>query len=166
VIIGGQLHGGQFYGSGLKFQVLNHAHRVVTVNWMTEPNPSGFLRLFIAIAVPPGVRQEIGRAQGQLQQRNSPPGAIRWTKPEQFHITLKFLGDVPVEQAAALEKSTTAVCKTFPALKLSAHGIGFFPNERNPRVIWAGASDAGGQLSELHRQLDEALRWLAPGGTT
>jgi len=128
---------------------------------MTEPNPSGFLRLFIAIPVPPDVREEIGRAQGRLQ-RHSPPGANRWTRPEQFHITLKFLGDVPAEQVDPLEKSTAAVCASFPVLALSARGIGFFPNERNPRVIWAGASDGSGRLSELHRQLDEALRWLAP----
>jgi 2'-5' RNA ligase len=151
----------QFYVSGFKFQVLNHLLRSAKVDQMTEPNLSGFLRLFIAIAVPPEVRQEIGRAQGRLQ-RNAPRGAVRWARPEQFHITLKFLGDVPAEQVAALEKSTADVCADFPALALSAHGIGFFPSPKNPRVIWAGASDGGGRLSELHRQLDEALRWLAP----
>ena len=128
---------------------------------MTEENPSAFLRLFIAIAVPPDVRQEIGRAQGQLR-RNSPPGAIRWTRPDQFHVTLKFLGDVPAEQVAALEKSAAAVCAGCPALRLSARGIGFFPSVRKPRVIWAGADDDCGQLAELHRQMDDALRWLAP----
>ena len=120
-----------------------------------------FLRLFIAIAVPPEVRKEIGRAQGQLQ-RHSPPGVIRWTRPEQFHVTLKFLGDVPAESVPALEKSAAEVCAKFSPLKMSAHGAGFFPNERRPRVIWAGASDEAGQTPELFRQLDEALRWLSP----
>ena len=131
------------------------------MNQMTEPNPPPFLRLFIAIAVPLDVRQEIGRAQGRLQ-RNSPPGAIRWTRPEQFHVTLKFLGDVPSEHTAALEKSVAAVCSASSALRLSADGIGFFPNAHKPRVIWTGARDDSGLLSELHRQIDQALRWLAP----
>jgi 2'-5' RNA ligase len=117
--------------------------------------------LFIAIAVPAEVRQEIGRAQGQLQ-RHAPRDAVGWTRAEQFHVTLKFLGDVPVGQVAALEESTAAVCTNFSCLKLSTCGIGFFPNERKPRVIWVGAKDSDGQLAELHRQLDEALRWLAP----
>jgi 2'-5' RNA ligase len=124
-------------------------------------NPPAFLRLFIALAVPPDVRQEIGRVQSQLQ-RHSPPGAIRWTQPAQFHITLKFLGDVPSEQLAALENSVAAVCAASPALQLAARGVGFFPGERKPRVIWAGAADDSGQLAELHRRMDEALRWLAP----
>jgi RNA 2',3'-cyclic 3'-phosphodiesterase len=161
VIIGGQLHGGQFCGSGLKFQVLNHARRTATVKRMTEPSPPAFLRLFIALAVPPEVREEIGRAQGLLR-RNAPPGAVRWTRPEQFHITLKFLGDVPAEQLDALKKSVAEICAVSRALRLSARGIGFFPSERKPRVIWAGTSDANGQLSELHWRLDEALRCLAP----
>ena len=93
---------------------------------MIEPIPAAFLRLFIAIAVPADVRREIGRTQGRLQ-RNSSPGAVRWTRPEQFHITMKFLGDVPAEQVGALEKAIGAVSARFPALALSAQGIGFFP---------------------------------------
>lgn len=128
---------------------------------MTPEKSSAFLRLFIAITVPPEVREEIARAQGKLK-RNTPPGVVRWTQPDQFHITLKFLGDVPAVQVAALEKSVAPVCTAPPALALSARGIGFFPNAHKPRVIWAGASDAAGQLSELHRRIDEALRWLTP----
>ena len=89
---------------------------------------TAFLRLFIALAVPPEVREEIGRAQGRLQ-RHSPPGAIRWTRPDQFHVTLKFLGDVPAEQVAALEKSVGPICAAFPPLPLSARGMGFFPSD-------------------------------------
>jgi 2'-5' RNA ligase len=107
------------------------------------------------------VRSEIARAQSQLH-RHAPPGAIRWTRPEQFHVTLKFLGDVPADSLDALEKSAATVCAGFPSLQMSAHGIGFFPSERKPRVLWAGADDVNGQLAELHVELDEALRWLAP----
>ena len=130
---------------------------------MPDDNSPAFLRLFIALAVPPDVRQEIGRAQGQLR-RNSPPGAIRWTRPEQFHITLKFLGDVPSAQVEALKTSVSEVCAGCPALRLSAHGIGFFPNEQRPRVIWVGADDDSGQLAELYRRMDEAVRPFAPAG--
>lgn len=123
--------------------------------------PAPFLRLFIALAVPPEVRQEIGRAQARLQ-RHSPPGAVRWTRPDQFHLTLKFLGDVPAEQVAALKKSLAPICAAAPALRLSAQGVGFFPGTHKPRVIWAGARDVQGRLPELHGQIEAALRWLAP----
>ena len=128
---------------------------------MVSGNPSPFLRLFIALAVPPEVREEIGRAQGRLR-RDAPPGAIRWTRPDQFHVTVKFLGDIPSAQLAALESSVSRVCAGCPALRLSARGIGFFPNEQRPRVIWVSANDPDGQLAELRRRLDEAMAPFAP----
>jgi len=130
---------------------------------MSDDNSPAFLRLFIAIAVPPDVQQEIGRIQGQLQ-RSVPPGAIRWTRPDQFHVTLKFLGDVPAAQVAALEKSVSGACAGFPTLHLSADGVGFFPIEQKPRVIWAGTGDQEGQLAELHRRIDQAVEPFAPEG--
>lgn len=122
--------------------------------------PPPFLRLFTAIAIPPDVRNKIERAQGQLR-RNTPPGLIRWTKPEQFHVTLKFLGDVPSDQLPVVNEAVSTVCAGFPPLRLSARGIGFFPGSHKPRVLWAGAADETGKLGELHRRLDEALRPFA-----
>ena len=121
--------------------------------------PSSFLRLFIAIPVPMEVREALGRAQGQLR-RCSPPGSVRWTNPEQFHLTLNFLGDVMPDQAAALRGPTEKIVASFSALTLSAHGTGFFPGEHKPRVIWCGVIDANGQLNELQRELGEAVRPL------
>lgn len=128
---------------------------------VTSDHPAPFLRLFIALAVPPEVRREIARAQGQLR-RHSPPGAIRWTQPDQFHVTLKFLGDVPAAQADALKPAVAKICTGFPALRLAAHGIGFFPNRQTPRVIWVGANGVSGQLAELYRQMAVAMEPFAP----
>jgi len=55
-----------------------------------------------------------------------------------------------------------SICAARPALQLSARGIGFFPGTHQPRVIWVGVRDGLGQLSELHRLIDDGLRWLAP----
>ena len=128
---------------------------------MEIENPAPFLRLFIAMAIPDAVRKEIWRAQSQLQ-RHAPPGAIRWTRPEQFHVTLKFLGDVPLEQIEPVEKSVAAVCGGFAPMQLTAHGIGFFPATYKPRVVWAGAAEATGRLVTLHRQIEAAMRPFAP----
>lgn len=123
---------------------------------------SGFLRLFVAVAVPPAVQQEIARAQSRLR-RLTPPGCIRWTNPRQFHLTLKFLGDVPAVQLPVLRESIAAVCANCPSLQLNAAGVGYFPNERKPRVMWVAVRDMEGRLPELHRRLDEALRCFASG---
>jgi len=128
---------------------------------MTVENSAVFVRLFIAIPVPLAVREEISRAQSQLQ-RNSPPGIIRWTRSEQFHVTIKFLGDVQSEQVQALAKAVFLVCSKFPKLQLSAHGIGFFPGSQRPRIVWAGVADKSGKLRELHREMEQAVLPFGP----
>ena len=128
---------------------------------MPDENPPAFLRLFIALAVPEVVRGEIARAQGQLR-RVAPPGAIGWTRPEQFHLTLKFLGDIPSTQLDALKQAIAGACAGFSVMSLTAAGIGFFPHTKKPRVIWAGASDAARQLAELQRRLHMAVLPFAP----
>ena len=125
------------------------------------PDAPPFLRLFLALPVPEAVRREITRARDQLR-REVPPGIIRWTPPEQYHVTLKFLGDIPTDQVAALQSIIAQVAAPFPPLALTAHGLGSFPSLHSPRVLWTGAKEPTGQLTTLAQQLTEATRPFAP----
>jgi len=124
---------------------------------MTAENSTQKLRLFVAIPMPETVRNETTGVQRELQ-RLVPGDAIRWTKPEQFHLTLRFLGDVPVERVPALQETVNAVCAGVSALCLRAQGIGFFPNARSPRVIWVGVNDGEGRLVDLQKKIEGAVQ--------
>jgi RNA 2',3'-cyclic 3'-phosphodiesterase len=119
-------------------------------------DPTSFFRLFVAITVPEPVRDEILRVQRELQLL-VPRDVVRWTKPEQFHLTLRFLGDVAADRVEDLKQSAGAVCRNARPLALCAEGIGFFPNPRAPRVIWVGIHDGEGRLLELQKQLEAAV---------
>ena len=119
------------------------------------------LRLFVAIPMPEPVRNEIVGVQRELQRLVS-RDAVRWTKPEQFHLTLRFLGDVSAERVSALQEAVNAVCAGEPALHLRAQGTGFFPNARSPRVIWAGINDSAGHLVELQQKIETAIQPFTP----
>jgi len=129
---------------------------------MADDNSTEKLRLFVAIPMPETVRDEIARVQQGLQQR-APPNAVRWTKPEQFHLTLRFLGDVPVERVAALREAVNAACSGSQPLRLCAQGVGFFPNARSPRVLWVGVNDGEGRLANLQKGIEAAVRLFAEG---
>ena len=75
---------------------------------MKEPSTET-LRLFAAIAIPERVREEMARIQGELRPLTA-PGDVRWTKPEQLHLTLNFFGDVPANAVEALKKSMAEAC--------------------------------------------------------
>ncbi|MGD0350465.1 MAG: RNA 2',3'-cyclic phosphodiesterase [Verrucomicrobiota bacterium] len=123
---------------------------------MADDSSTEKLRLFVAIPMPETVRNEIIGVQQELQRLVS-RDAVRWTKPEQFHLTLRFLGDVPVERVSALQEAVNAVCRGSSALHLRAQGVGFFPNARSPRVVWAGVNDGEGRLADLQKKIEGAV---------
>jgi 2'-5' RNA ligase len=129
---------------------------------MTGENLTEQLRLFVAIAVPDAVRDEMIRVQRELQPL-APSGAVRWAKPEQFHLTLRFLGDVPSNRVAALQEAVREVCSGVPALPLCARGVGFFPNARSPRVVWVGVNDDENCLAKLQKKIESAVRPFTAG---
>src|SRR5208282_1130973 len=123
------------------------------------------LRLFVAVPVPDTVREEMVLVQRELQPQ-MPGDAVRWTKPEQFHLTLWFLGDVSSDCLAALRESLHTACSGARALRLEARGIGFFPNARSPRVVWVGINDDENRLAGLQKKIESAVQSFAakPGG--
>src|SRR6266487_4607346 len=85
------------------------------------------IRAFLAVPIPDAVKAEIERAQDELRQALPKP-CVRWTKREQFHLTLCFLGNVATTRVPELTEAVGAACRGFPALKLRAERIGCFPD--------------------------------------
>ena len=115
------------------------------------------LRLFIAISLPEAVKDEIEKCQNEMRAA-LPGNFIRWTKREQFHLTLKFLGNVAETRVAELIAALRAACLDFSALQLRAERIGFFPDLRFPRVIWVGVHDSKDVLALLQNAIEAAVK--------
>src|SRR5690348_14435290 len=114
-------------------------------------------RLFVAIPVPDAIREGMLRVQHELQPL-VPRGMVRWTKPEQLHLTLRFLGGISSDRVAALQESVRAVCADTSVLRLRAQGVGFFPGARAPRVIWIGISDGEDRLGDLQKKIETVVQ--------
>jgi len=128
---------------------------------MTDPNSASLLRLFVAIPIPEPVRDEIIRVQQELQPL-VPRAVARWARSDQFHLTLRFLGDVLADGVEDLKQSVNAVCRNARPLSLRAEGVGFFPNLRSPRVVWVGINDRAGRLVDLQKQIEAAVGPFSP----
>jgi 2'-5' RNA ligase len=113
------------------------------------------VRAFIALPIPDAVKTAIERTQAQMQ-RGLPGKIARWTKREQFHLTLRFLGNVPADQITELADALRAVTSGFPALKLRAERVGCFPHPRFPRVLWVWVHDEAHQLPLLQQNIESA----------
>jgi 2'-5' RNA ligase len=115
------------------------------------------MRLFIAINLPPEIRERLKAAQAELAEQISQK-AVVWTKPDQFHLTLNFLGDVEVEKVPSLLPALHEAGGRFAPLDLTIAGIGLFPHGRRPRVIWAGVQSDGHALFALQEGTTNSVR--------
>ena len=112
------------------------------------------VRAFIAVDIGGEIQDKLDGLQRKLKNVHA---NVRWVKPRNMHLTLAFLGDLPVEKITPLK---TALDKAFLGMKpfeLEVAGSGFFGRPNHPRVIWAGISNCPA-LMELQRKTVEALQ--------
>ncbi|MCU0784980.1 MAG: RNA 2',3'-cyclic phosphodiesterase [Verrucomicrobia bacterium] len=117
---------------------------------------SKVLRLFVAIALPEEVKVALGGVQGELKEV-LPLKSTAWTKPENFHLTLRFLGRVELGRVSELERHLRENLAQFGELELICERLGCFPGPRLPRVVWTWVHDPGERLALLHRSVSEAV---------
>jgi 2'-5' RNA ligase len=110
------------------------------------------VRLFVALAFPDAVRQALRESIARLEPRCR---AAKWVRPEAMHITLKFIGEVDAEKLESICVALAAVRSTAP-VDMQFRGLGFFPNERRPRVLWCGV-EASSNLAELRASVECTL---------
>lgn len=117
------------------------------------------MRLFIAINLPGEVQEYLQRLQGEVLGLVDERQA-RLTCPRDFHLTLKFLGDVEEEQAEKIKEKLrgmeTGVSGSF---NLQLGEIGFFGSPRMPKVIWVGILESQA-LMELQKRVESAMTLL------
>jgi 2'-5' RNA ligase len=112
------------------------------------------MRLFVALDIDDTIRGGIARFLDGV--RGFAPDA-RWAKPESLHVTLKFIGETPEDDAEKISQALQSIATN--RFEMSLGRYGFFPGARSPRVFWIGI-EAGSELSSLAALVDERLASL------
>lgn len=110
------------------------------------------MRLFVAIEIGDGARKRLAEAQRKLRYVNA---KISWVAPQNFHFTLKFLGETPYDLAPRIHTAMNSVASEFVPFQCELRGLGQFP-----RVIWVGIHGETQQLPRLVSRLDEEFGQL------
>jgi 2'-5' RNA ligase len=114
------------------------------------------IRTFVAIELDHAFKVALGQVQARLKSsRVSRIG--RWVSPDSIHLTLKFMGNVPVEQVEEIGQAVDRACESFAPFHISLAGLGCFPNARRPRVIWIGIGGDSETLARLQHSVDSEL---------
>lgn len=107
------------------------------------------IRLFTGLEIPASAAQRLSLLQAGLQ-------GARWIDPENFHITLRFIGDVPEDTACEIDEALSHIYEDPFDLKL--HGIGQFGHDK-PHAVWAGVAESA-PLKALQAHQEIALQRL------
>lgn len=111
------------------------------------------IRTFIAAEIPPSVRDKLSR---QLTAFKTSAPLVKWSHPENLHLTLRFLGDVKEDELDELFDATEDAVAAIPAFALEIRGVGAFPNWRHPRVVWAGCGEGTEDALALASAVEES----------
>jgi len=112
------------------------------------------IRLFVAVDIPGEVRELLSRV---LQELRGEMEGARWVKPENLHLTLKFIGDYEEEGLEKLTGEVRAAAERIPAFIAALDGCGAFPSGKRARVIWVGMAEGSEKAGRMARKLDARL---------
>lgn len=118
---------------------------------------SDSVRCFVAIEISQPVQALLKPVQTHLQ---SEIRKAAWTKLGNFHLTLKFLGDVPVEAIDAVGEAVRNLAAPQAPFSLVFGGIGAFPTLNRPRVIWIGVKHGAETVTHLAKAVNRELKPL------
>ncbi|MFQ5520585.1 MAG: RNA 2',3'-cyclic phosphodiesterase [Candidatus Methylomirabilia bacterium] len=115
---------------------------------------SGQIRSFVAILLNDAVRAAIA---SELDQIRPLARSVGWVAPPNLHLTLKFLGGLPVDTVKAVEEALGPAVKETSPFSLAFHGLGAFPGLARPRVLWVGVVEGARECQALARLVEQTL---------
>lgn len=113
---------------------------------------SELIRAFIAVKLPDYIADSLEDFLDDIR----PLSKIHWVKREQFHITLKFLGELEPDVIDDV-KDCLIPMKHFEPFTIELSTIGAFPNMKNANVLWLGCSKGAKELTSLSRRINDSL---------
>ena len=115
------------------------------------------MRVFIAVPLPLDLKAKLIAVQQGFRHL---PVEAAWVREAGFHITLKFLGEVDPSRIEPIVARMTETAQYYHPFPLTLCGVGVFPHESKPRVLWVGIQDKTGLLRQLQQAIEARLTQL------
>lgn len=112
------------------------------------------MRSFIAV----DIKNE--KIEAAVEELRKVKADVKVVEPQNLHLTLKFLGEIPEDVIEKIYAAMQASLKSFQPFSVSLRSIGVFPNLKYMRVVWIGFKEGREKLIELQHSLDANLRKL------
>ena len=126
------------------------------------------VRTFTAIELPSDLRARVAQHIACLRHE-LPDVRASWSREDNLHLTLKFLGNVPVADIPRVSDAVASATKSVSSFEVTFSGCGTFPPHGRPGVLWIGAGSAGilpassaqlpspSELDRLYKSIENGL---------
>jgi len=114
-------------------------------------------RAFIALELNNKVQDELKRIQNELKHLS---GEIFWTAPDNFHLILRFLGNITKNDIKNIEKISQKIAKKVKAFPMALGVLGVFPYISEHQILWAGIDSGYNQVTKINTLLSKELSTL------
>lgn len=112
------------------------------------------MRTFIAIELPPEIKNSLAELQDQLRSSGAD---VKWVKPDNIHLTLKFLGEIDQSRLDKISKILEDISREKKSFPLRLASVGAFPKINYPRVIWVGIDAGDSETKEIAKELEAEI---------
>lgn len=116
------------------------------------------IRAFIAIELPDELKLALVQLQTELKSARQ--SFVKWVALEGIHLTLKFLGNIAVDNVNEIIEAINRASKGISPFQVETTDLGVFPNLRNPRVFWLGIGGNLDSLINLQKRIDDVMKPL------
>ena len=116
------------------------------------------MRLFLAIPLDQALRDNLAQMQRRLQEAHA---EVRWVEPDNFHLTVAFIGDTPAGRLPEFLDAGAGVAQAGRAFRFRVAGGSYFPRRGPLKTLWAGVTDGADEWRAVVRAAEE---WLGPMG--
>jgi RNA 2',3'-cyclic 3'-phosphodiesterase len=118
------------------------------------------MRLFVALEIPSELKKQLASLIKELREAagESRGNGPRWVRPENLHLTLKFIGEAASDKVSPICNMLTRIPSS-EHISLEFRGLGFFPNEKKARVLWVGISNSS-QVQTLAANVEFVLEQI------
>jgi 2'-5' RNA ligase len=110
-------------------------------------------RVFCAVELPDAVRQRVVQHIIRLKE-TAPKAHASWSRADNIHLTLKFLGDIPQTSVSKLSEAASRTVGGVASFTIRLEQTGVFPPHGSPRVLWIGVNDSEAKFAGLHQRLE------------
>lgn len=113
------------------------------------------IRTFVAIELSQEIKENLKEIQEELKKTNAD---VKWVKPENIHLTLKFLGSISAQQISEIATELKSRLMGFGSFSIEVAKVGSFPEKGRLRVIWAGIGTGSQEAIQLQSKVEDSLK--------